>query len=390
MKIKKHAILLIITALTLATLACATLTGGGSTPEVVVPTTISEPGGETATQPPATSAPETSPEETVPTPAGDNEPGQNSGTDSINLDDPLLYIQPDGINTYRASLVFTFSGQAADGTAVTGSITGDGAYSVEPYQVSFKFQTSDTTIPGGGFEFVQIDNTFYMSSADFGCLQLPAGDSQTDNPYEALLDTGGTLTGFAQRIDDDTINDTPVYVYEITNANIDVSDPTAQQIDEITFGRIYIAKDGGYVVRVVLDGRGKNTLLTENNDISGDVHYELNYFGHNQPVDIVPPADCESTIGGETGEGSDIPIPEGAADLVSFPGLISFSSTQSVEELADYYKTELAAAGWTLDNDFTVPGVSTLQFSKDGSQATIIITEDQSTGNTLVAITEGP
>jgi hypothetical protein len=165
-----------------------------------------------------------------------------------------------------------------------------------------------------------------------------------------------------------------------------LSDVTFQNIAEITFGRVYIAKDGGYVVGIVIDGRGRNTILTEETDALGEVHYEIYYYDYNQPVNITPPEGCDPP--GEATSG--FPIPEGVSDLLSFPGLTSFSSTMSVEELTEYYKTEMVAAGWTLDSDTSFTGLSTLMFSKDGKQATVLISSDQATGNSLVAITEAP
>ena len=389
----------VLIVLGLTALACATLTGG-DTPSLPEAATIAvETGEQVATQiaeitpePIATSG------QTEPTPAGggDTEPEQGAGSneagaDSINLADPSLYLQPTGVNTYRTSLVYSFSGQAADGSTVTSSITGEGAYSVDPYQVRFSFQTSDSAVPGETLEIVQIENMMYMVGGEFGCFSLPVTEEEVDNPYQELLDTGGTLTGQAQRIQpDETINDIPVYVYEITTANLDVSDPTTQQIEVITFGRLYLAKDGGYVVRVVLDGRGKNTVLEES-DLVGDVHYELNYFGHNQPVDIAPPADCGTAGGGDEGDGTagGFPVPEGAADVVSMPGLVSFGTPQTVDEVAAYYKTEMVNQGWTLSDETSFAGLATLTFTKDGKTANITITPDQASGNTLVLIVEG-
>jgi hypothetical protein len=340
MNSKFRRMLTVIITLALASLACATLTGGNPTIPTLpaIPTIVIEPGGETATQPaPATSAPDAPSEETEPTP-----------------------------------------------------VTGEGAYSIDPYQLRFSFQTSDSTAPGESLELVQIENTLYMASAELGCFSLPVDSGEAENPYEELLDTGGFLTGQATRIQpDETVNDIPVYVYEITSANLDVSDPTAQEVTEITFGRLYIAQDGGYVVRMVLDGRGQNTILSDAPDLIGDVHYEINYFGQNQPVDIAPPANCAEDTGGGVVSNGDYPIPEGATDLVAITGITTFSSAQTVEDLAEFYKTEMVAAGWTAGEEISLPGLVTLIFTKDGKTATITITADPSTGKTQVAIFEG-
>ena len=390
MNTKIYRFLVPLLVLMLASLACATLTGGNpSIPTVIVPTvdipTVEIPSVEIPTV--------TVPDVTEPTPApegGDSEQNTTSGADTLNLDDPSLFASPAEVNSYRMNMVFTFSAQAADGTAITSSIQGEGAFSVNPSQMSFSFQTSSADIPLGTMEIVQLDNTFYMSSTELGCFTLPVDEAGTDNPYEELINTSGFLTGQATRVQpDETLNSIPVYAYEITSANLDTSDPTAQDITEITYGRLYVAKDTGYLVGLVMDGRGKNTIEGENNDLVGDVHYELNYFDQNQPVTITVPEACSQ---GDTGGGvttSSIPVPENVTDLVSMTGITTFSSTQTPEELSQFYKTEMVAAGWTMGEEFNVTGLITLTFTKDGKTATVTITADPSTGKTQVVIFEG-
>ena len=375
----------VLMILILASLACATLTGG-TPPAPPDPTPIVESSGETTT-------PTSIPEATEPTPSGGNNSGQGptAGADSLNLDDASLYAQPAGVNTYRASLVFTFSGTSPDGTPVTGSISGEGAFSLNPSQMSFTFQTSTSEIPLANMEIIQVENTLYMTSPDLGCFSLPVDAGDMDNPYEEMLDTGGFLKGQATRVQpDETINDIPVYVYEITSANLDTTDPTTQQVTEITSGRLYVSKEGGYIVRLVIDGRGQNTLLTEANDLIGDVHYELNYFDHNQPVNIAIPDNCagESESGGGGATGS-FPVPDDATDLFSMTGITTFSSSQTVEDLTTFYKTEMVADGWTMGEEISLPGLVSLTFTREGKTATVTITADPATGKTQVAIFEG-
>jgi hypothetical protein len=388
MKIKTYRVFLWLLMLVLTSLACATLSGGVPTPvpltipTVIIPT-VDVPSVEIPTV--------TVPDVVSPTPAGDPPSGNPSGADTLNLDDPAFFAAPAEVNSYRLTMDYTFSGQAADGAAVNGSIHGEGAYSANPEQMSFTFVSTNADVPADTIAIVQMDNTFYMTSPDLGCFSLPADEAETTNPYEELLDTGGFLTGQATRLQpDETINGIPVYVYEITSDNLDTSDPTTQEVTEITFGRLYLAQDGGYIVRLILDGRGQNTVASEESDLIGDVHYEINYLDYNQPVNITVPEGCAGAgdSGGGTPSGS-FPVPEGATDQVSMPGFVSFSSTQSPEDLAEFYKSEMVAAGWTMGETFSVTGLVTLSFTKDGKTATVTITADPSSGNTLVLIVEG-
>lgn len=388
MNTKIHRLFIPLLILMLASLACATLTGGNpAAPDVTVPTivvpTVDVPDVEIPTVPDVTN----------PTPApegGDSEQNTTAGTDTLNLDDPALFASPADVNSYRVNLVFTFSGQASDGTAVNSSIRGEGAFSVNPSQMSFTFQTSSADVPLGTMEIVQVDDTMYMSSAELGCFSLPVDQGTSENPYEELMNTGGFLTGQATRIQpDETLNGIPVYVYEITSANLSTTDSSTQDFTEITNGRVYIAKDTGYLVGIVMDGQGKNTIDGSNMDLVGNVHFEVNYYDQNQPVTVTVPAACAQ---GDTGSGvssGSFPVPEGVSDLISMTGMTTFSSDKTPEELAQYYKTEMAAAGWTAGEEISMTGFVTLTFTKDGKTATVTITADASTGKTLVLIVEG-
>ncbi len=388
MNTKIYRLFIPLLILLLASLACATLSGGNPTaPTVTVPTiavptvdvpTVEIPSGSDVTEP--TPAPE----------GGDSGQNTTAGADTLNLDDPALFASPADVNSYRVNLVFTFTGQAGDGTAINSSIQGEGAFSVNPSQMSFTFQTSSADVPLGTMEIVQVEDTMYMSSAELGCFSLPVDQGTSENPYEELMNTGGFLTGQATRVQpDETLNGIPVYAYEITSANLSTTDSSTQDFTEITYGRVYVAKDTGYLVGIVMDGRGKNTIDGSNTDIVGEVHFEVNYYDQNQPVTVTVPEACAQ---GDTGSGvtsGSFPVPEGASDLISMTGMTTFSSDKTPEELSQFYKTEMVAAGWTMGDELNVTGLVTLTFTKDGKTATVTITADPSTGKTLVAIFEG-
>jgi hypothetical protein len=103
-----------------------------------------------------------------------------------------------------------------------------------------------------------------------------------------------------------------------------------------------MAKDGGYVVRVVLVGRGVNVVLSNDPALEGDVFYELNFYDFDAPVSIEVPAGCAEG----TGDGSTYPIP-GDATNVSQLGdtVLSFSTALTPDEAADFYVAEMEAHG---------------------------------------------
>jgi hypothetical protein len=308
------------------------------------------------------------------------EGGSGQAPDTIDLDDPALFAQPDLFNTYRTSMDYTFE---ADGP-VTGTVLLDSATQVEPYATTLEFYTYGNAVSGGGtvYTFTQILETQYAVIGGFGCQSGVPGIQE--NAFNNMLDTGGMLRGEGQLSGEENVNGVDTYVYTVSMDNIDPLDTAGKDVRELENGLLYIAKDGGYVVRVVLEGRGVNVLLSNDPALEGDVYYELNFYDFDAPVSIEVPAGCAES----TGDGSTYPIP-GDATNVSQLGdtVLSFSTALTPDEAADFYVAEMEAHGCSTP---TVVGdaSSSISMAFDGCDfglvSILIVAESDS--STLVSI----
>lgn len=332
----KPRVLLFFCTLILASLACSALTGGDSPADANPPSDSS--GGEAtqAVQPPPGSG------ETSPGSGEETAPGSgiaNAGAETIDLNQANLYQAPLIHSTFYTSIEYTFT-QINATSPVSGSMHLDGRTQNEPFAATMVIETHSDAVLGnaGVITATQIADTHYIVFSEGGCISGPIG--QEEDPYDALLDTGGLLTGQAHRIrPDEQINGIDTYVYELTMENIDPLDPAGIGVQELDQARLYIAKDGGFIVRLLIDGKGTTEVLSGDTTLVGQVHYQLDYYDFDEPVEIQAPEQCA-----QTGD-LEYPIPDDAQNVTNFAGIISFSTGLSMNDTADFYETEMAALG---------------------------------------------
>jgi len=309
----------------------------------------------------------------------------SGGPGSLNLDDPAVYQEPIGqVDSYRVELTYTFNGTAADGSPVSGNVSGTGARTLSPEAMSMSFdgQGAEDLSAELPLKFSLIGGTYTIYAQDVGCATLPAGEF--DDPFTILVDLGGFLTGQAARVrPDEEVNGVPVYRFALDNSNVE---PSELDVEEITGGAVFVAKQGGYLVRLEMAGRGTSEMLSGDPALVGDVTYLLNYFDFDQPVTIAPPEECASQAGGGTGE---FPMVEDATDVFAMAGLMSYTSKLDFEAVLQFYKDQMPQAGWTLAEEFVAGPLGLLTFTSGDRSAQVTVTYDQGSDQVSVAILSG-
>lgn len=329
-------VFLIVCTLVLAALACNFVSGSG-TEETASPgesPTDSAESSDAATPDSAAVPPADSSADPTATagPSGDAAPGEPGTT--LDLDNPALYAQPDLFNTYRTSFYHHFDAEGS----ITGTVNLDSSTRVAPYETTMAFETSGTAVFGGGgtFTYTQIADVQYVVSPSLGCQSGAPG--MQPNPFEAGLDSGGMLTGLAEYAGEESVNGVDTYRYTITMDNIDPLDPAGKDVRSIANGSLNVAQQGGYAVRLILEGRGVSEVLTQDPNLEGDIYYEINYYDFDQPVTIAVPAACSAAA-------TDFPMPDDAANVSEFGGIISFSTGLSMDETQDFFEDALPGYG---------------------------------------------
>lgn len=380
-------ILTMIVVLSLAGLACNALSGGGGE---IPAATESAPVESTSPDEATTQAGETAPAEpTAASTTGETSGGQEmtagSGglADLLNLDASNNFGAPTDLNSYRISFDLTYEGTDANGAPVSGRLTAEGAQVREPAASIFTFSMEgEADTAGNLFTFMQIGDTNYMIMPQMGCISTSQAGGE-ENPFDALMASGGMMGAVegAWRVGEEEVNGVDTTVYEFDNTAFRMVDADYGVWGEVD-GKINVAQDGGYVVRVVMDAQGSGTFFSSAAAEEGSIHYELNYFDFNEPIEITLPAECVTTAADK------YPTLEDAFEASTMGGFYFYKTNHTFDEVVAFYKTEMVAAGWTLGEETVFAPAAFLNFTKDGETVQVSIAADQSSGATTVTIME--
>jgi len=239
------------------TLGSASTTAGGVSPTVAAPDT--------------TTATTTVPVTTSTTEAAFEPPA------TIVLDDPSLALEPPDVS-YRAHLSFEMRAEMADGSVQEGLLEGDGGKLTDPAEM----HSFVVAVEG----LVDVPGCFDIAAA------TPQWVSAYDTFYGGLSgDEGGDLMGEAALLEAGIMtNGVFVDRYEITLDNVDGdSEDEYASFDE---AYIDIARDGGHVVRLYLNGTGTNNSFTVDQSEPRAIVYQLNFSEFGELTEFTVPDDC--------------------------------------------------------------------------------------------------
>jgi len=177
------------------------------------------------------------------------------------------------------------------------------------------------------------------------------------------------------------INGIPTYGFSLDSSNVE---PGELDIAQFESGVVYIAKEGGYLVRLAMNGRGTSEMLSGTQDLVGDITYGLDYFDFNQPVDITPPKGCVQES--SESNASNYPVTADAYQLSQVQGITSYKTDLPLEEVIQFYRDEMPAAGWKLEDEFVTGPIALLSFSGDAGAVQVTLSFDAGTGAVDVGI----
>lgn len=305
------------------------------------------------------------------------------GPSSLDLTDMSAFEEVPG--DYSMLMNFNFQGTDVNGQTIDSTLSIEGSFQKDPFASSV-----DMTVTGGVGDLGGVDAVAYMETDDIlyfyndvlGCAVLP---SQEDTLYNDFVDTGGLLTGVAQRVQpDETVNGVASYVFAITNDNLDTSDPTSSEVHEITSGYLYLAKEGGYVTRIYLEGVGVNEVLTQSPTLEGDIIYQLDFIPAPNGVTITLPEGCQAADSGE----APYPVMDDASEASSFAGFYQYVTNYAFDSVLNFYKSELDALGWSLTDESVYGTTAILAFEMGDEALGVIIAADPNSSAITVNITE--
>jgi hypothetical protein len=294
-------------------------------------------------------------------PGGD---GEAEEEEEISLSSVSSGLQ--SLDSYRSHFKMTFEGKT-DGEAESWVYEMDVETVRDPLAQRVVIQGG---YAGEGFESVQIGDKRYIILGEGQCISSSAdeGDAVDMEVFEPD-DAFGGLEGARRVRPDEQVNGIPCRHYRFDETSIAWGGFARAK------GEIWVAKDGGYVVKYIMQADGKNPITR---DEEGHVEWEYEVRDVNTPITIEPPAGCSA----EEGE---FPIMSDATDMTTMGDMVTYSSASSIEEVQAFYEEQMLADGWSEAEDSLVSGsTAMLSVTKEGRTATITLSSEGDSVSVLI------
>jgi hypothetical protein len=356
-----HIAALAVAMLAIAALACSPI-GGGKAPEVVAT-------AKSLTTP-APDATATRPGQATSAPAG------GGGDNPLSLQDRQAGL--DKLKSYRMRWQAQWTSTEITKTE-NASWDWQEDYSSEPKGLHWVWHiTSQDNSQSLDWEAWQVDNTMYWQTkqAD-GKSQCTSFSS--DNPDNQLAKGlfNPTLLGSvkdAKYAGAETVNGikTKHYKYDEKSAALFGASKVS--------GDLWVAVDGGYVVKETVAWSGGFGLFGAKPNAKGEGKWNWELSEVNQPITIKAPEGCG---GGATG----LPVMKDATDKASFGDALTYKSASKLKDVVAFYQKQMPAAGWKLEGEPEVTDeMATLQFAQGDQKAMIILTVDQDQTQVMITV----
>lgn len=307
--------------------------------------------------------------------AGQPQPGAPESEETIHLHQRL-----EALNSYRIETDLRFVD--AGGTVQYG-IVSETLRAAEPPGRSLKMQFSgvDEMPEGSSVQIIQLEDTAYTVLSGVGCVSgrnlelLPF-----DEPALELMNPGqllGELRHLERLLPNQEINGVEARHYSFDAASINQGELSFTAVN----GQLYLAEEGGYPVRIILEAQGQTDILGLSRQEQGALLLTFDLYDANQPITVSLPAECAVV-----GEGQPYPLAEDAFDLSTFEDLVTYKTNLSVTDVVALYQEGMPADGWTPTEQIILTETAILIFARGEEEATITISYDQVEEAVLVLI----
>jgi hypothetical protein len=146
-------------------------------------------------------------------------------------------------------------------------------------------------------------------------------------------------------------------------------------------GDIWVAVDGGFVVKETMAWSGVGGLFGAGSTAKGDGKWLWEITDVNANITIKAPENCG-------GAASDFPVMKDATDKSTFGDMVTYKTPSKVADVVKFYQTQMPVAGWKAEGDAAITEqFAQMQFAKDGKTVQIMISVES--GKTSVTIIAG-
>jgi hypothetical protein len=352
-----------VAILAIAALACSPFGGGKASEVAATAKAVATEVKSAGTPAPAATATKSG---SAPTSA----PGGGGGDNPLSLQDRQSGL--DKLKSYRMRWQAQWS-STDSGKTETASWDWQEEYSSEPKALHWIWHiVSQDQSQSADWEVWQIDNTMYMRTKEAGgdgqCTSF-SSDDQNSQLTKGLFNPSmlGSVKD-AKYVGTDTVNGISAkhYKYDEKSAALFGASKVA--------GEIWVAVEGGYVVKETVAWNGGGGLFGGKSNAKGEGKWTWELSDVNKAIPIQAPEDCG-------GAATDIPVMKDATDKSTFGDTLTYKTPSKLTDVVAFYQKQMPSAGWKLNGEPEVSDeMATMEFAKGDQTATIILSiEDDKT-----------
>lgn len=302
----------------------------------------------------------------------------------------------DSLSSYRVSFAMEFDGESG-GQPTNGKINVLLETNQELAATHLAMDMEGGTVEELGglnrLEVYELDNTIYMYNDIMGgeWISMPATDDEvftqgffSPNENLQMPDTANCA------LTPETINGIAAKMCTFDDA--DLQDSSDAEYDKAE-GKVWLAEDGGYVVKYEVDIEGFKPSETDQAGVDqaglfdfGDISISYELLEVNTDITIELPAEAQEAEGLDFGDlmeddapvEPDVPVLDDAEDLFSVSGITTYVSASSIEDAVEFYRQSLPDEGWSEDAESALitDDTTILSFEKDGTTLTLTISKE--------------
>ena len=147
-------------------------------------------------------------------------------------------------------------------------------------------------------------------------------------------------------------------------------------------GEIWVAVDGGFVVKETVNWSGAVGLFGTSSKCKGDGKWTWELSDVNQLITIQPPENCG-------GAAADIPVMKDATEKTSLGDTIMYKTASKMADVAEFYKQQMPAKGWKLEGEPEITDeFATTEFTQGDQTAQVMLSVDEGKTQVVINVTQ--
>ena len=273
--------------------------------------------------------------------------------------------------SYKASLTLSFDG-TRDGKSQKWVKTYVMLNAKEPAAIQLTIEkTGDLTDLNPVF-MAEVDGVDYErrgknASCTANVIELGESLADRQEPASFLNFVIGT-----EQAGNETVNDVAANHYTFDERAFGQADITKST------GEMWVASDGGYIVKYLLTTNGNADYFGEGIEGTLTVDYELTDV--NQSVTTTLPDDCPSGL-------VNVPMLPDASNILNIPGLMTYDTSTNLTDIAEFYQKQIPDLGWVPKEEPSITETTAmLDFTQGNKTMAIIITTGENGTNVHILL----